>query len=200
MTVCNILLVGVGGQGVMTIGDLLVRAAFAAELPASFCPTKGMAQRGGFVKVEVRLGLAGAGPRIGKRNADVVVSMERSEALKGLPYASPDARFVLYDHAWEPTGVQLGQHAYPSIEEVAREIETATEHLTVIAPSDVPDFDGKQVAANIVVLGALVAQPRVAEILDAAHVRSVLEARWPKARDANLIAFERGLELAEDPS
>ena len=200
MSRCDILLVGVGGQGVMTLGDLLVRAAFAAEFPASFCPTKGMAQRGGFVKVEVRLGVAGAGPRIGKRNADVIVSMERSEALKGLPYASADAQFVLYDHVWEPTGVQLGQDTYPSIEDVTRAIETATEHLTVIAPSDVPSLDGKHVAANIVVLGTLVAQPRVAALLDVAHVRSVLETRWPKAKDANITAFEQGLELAEAPS
>ena len=75
MNTCDILLVGVGGQGVLTIGDLLVRAAFATDVPASFCPTKGMAQRGGFVKVEVRLGAEGVGPRIGEHCADIVLAM-----------------------------------------------------------------------------------------------------------------------------
>ena len=53
MKTCDLVLVGVGGQGVLTIGDLLLRAAFAADVPASFCPTKGMAQRRGLVKVDV---------------------------------------------------------------------------------------------------------------------------------------------------
>jgi len=200
MTRCDVVLVGVGGQGVLTIGDLLVRSAFAADVPASFCPTKGMAQRGGFVKVEVRLGTEGVGPRIGTRSADLVVAMERSEALKGLPYIKPDGTFVLYDHVWEPTGVQLGQDPYPSVDDVTDTIKAAVAELTVVNPSDVPSLDGKPVAANVLLLGTLLGQQPLSELLDVDGVKSVIGSRWPKAKDANLLALEHGLEIAGHPS
>lgn len=52
----DILIVGVGGQGVLTICELITEAATHAGIPANFYPTKGMAQRGGFVKAQVPAG------------------------------------------------------------------------------------------------------------------------------------------------
>ena len=52
----DVFLVGVGGQGVLTIGDILAEAALGQGTPVNLYPTKGMAQRGGFVKAQVRLG------------------------------------------------------------------------------------------------------------------------------------------------
>jgi len=109
---CDIVLIGVGGQGILAIGDLLVRAAFASGLPVSFCPTKGMAQRGGFVMGEVRIGLEHAGMRIPPAGADIVIAMERSEAVKGIGYVKQDGTFLLYDEALLPTGVVLGRDHY----------------------------------------------------------------------------------------
>ena len=57
----DIYMVGVGGQGVLTIGHLIMDAALHLQIPSSFYPTKGMAQRGGFVKAQLRLGQK-AGP------------------------------------------------------------------------------------------------------------------------------------------
>jgi len=196
MTPCDILLVGVGGQGVLTIGDLVLRTAFAADLPASFCPTKGMAQRGGFVKVELRLGADGAGPRIGKRGADIVVAMERSEALKGIPAVKPDGEFLLYDHVWEPTEVQLGVDAYPSLEEVSAAIEASGARLTVLRPSNRPVIDGTPVAANIYLLGALCTRRSLSALFDEADVECVIEARWPTMADRNRAAFRAGVSAA----
>jgi indolepyruvate ferredoxin oxidoreductase beta subunit len=196
MTTCDLLLVGVGGQGVLTIGDLLVRAAFAADVPASFCPTKGMAQRGGFVKVEIRLGAEGVGPRIGEGCADVVVAMERSEALRAIPFIKSDGNFLLYDHVWEPAGVQLGIDDYPSLEEVAGAIEEAGAHLTILQPANLPVINRKPAAANILLLGALLGVPRMAELLDTGTVESVISVRWPRSAEANLQAFRSGLKGA----
>ena len=94
---CDIVLVGVGGQGILTIGELLLHAALDAGIPASFAPTKGMAQRGGFVKAELRLGADGVGPRVRDGGADLVVALERSEALRGVRFVKSGGSFVLYD-------------------------------------------------------------------------------------------------------
>ena len=56
ITYYDIYLVGVGGQGVLTIGNLITEAAAHQSIPVSFYPTKGMAQRGGAVKAQLRLG------------------------------------------------------------------------------------------------------------------------------------------------
>jgi len=200
MTTCNLVLVGVGGQGVLTIGNLLVRASFAADLPASFCPSKGMAQRGGSVKVELRLGAAGVGPRIGERAADIAIAMERSEALKAIAYIKPDGDFLLYDHVWEPTGVQLAIDEYPSLADVSEAIESVGARLIVFRPSDLPVIDGKPAAANIILLGAILAVSRMAEVLDEGTVESVIAARWPNAAESNRKAFRFGLMSGNSPT
>lgn len=190
---CDIVLVGVGGQGVLAIGELLLHAAFDTGVPASLVPTKGMAQRGGFVKVELRLGREGVGPRIGERSADLVVGMERSEALQGIRYAKPDGTFVLFDHVWETTGVMLGSDAYPSLAQVTDAIRAATGRLIVLLPADLPTVDGRPVPSNVVVLGAMIGTPPLGELLDLSAVERVLQDRWPKAAGSNREAFRAGL-------
>jgi indolepyruvate ferredoxin oxidoreductase beta subunit len=197
---CDIVLVGVGGQGILTIGELLLRAALESGVAASFAPTKGMAQRGGFVKAELRLGRAGVGPRIGEAGADLVLATERSEALRGVRYVKPGGAFVLYDDVWAPTGVMLGTAEYPECAAVIAAIRNAGAEPIVLLPSRLPAVDGRPAAANLVVLGAACAVPAFARVLDAAHIERVVAARWPKAASANVKAFHLGLEVAREGS
>jgi len=190
---CDIVLVGVGGQGVLTIGELLLHAAFDAGVPASLIPTKGMAQRGGFVKVELRLGREGVGPRIGERSADLVVGTERSEALRGIRCAKPAGTFILFDHVWAPTGVMLGSDAYPTLAQVAEVIRAATGRLVVLRPADLPTVDGRTVRPNVYVLGAMIGTAPLGELLDPSAVERVLKDRWPMAARSNREAFRSGL-------
>ena len=198
MKTCDILLIGVGGQGVVTLGDLITRAALAADVPMSYVPSKGMAQRGGFVKVEIRLGHESTGPRIPEAGADIVVSMERSEALKGVQFIRPDGRFILYDHVWEPTGVMLGEDDYPTQESVLAALSQCARDVLVLNPDNRPTFDGKQVAANVYTLGAMFGTPSLRETIDPRIIESVLLQRWPKAAEANGCAFRAGLDAARN--
>jgi len=104
----DIYLVGVGGQGVLTIGDIIAETALRNMIPVSFYPTKGMAQRGGFVKAQVRLGRQTVGPNIPEKGADLVIAMEVSEALKAVRFVKPGGDFLLFGHVWAPTAVMLG--------------------------------------------------------------------------------------------
>ena len=194
---CDIVLVGVGGQGVLTIGELLLHAAFDAGAPALLIPTKGMAQRGGTVKVELRLGREGVGPRIGERSADLVVGTERSEALRGIRYAKPDGTFVLFDHVWEPTGVMLGSDAYPTLAQVSEAIRTAAGRLIVLRADDLPTVGGRPVPANVYVLGAIVGASSLRESLGAEAVERALSDRWPKAARSNREAFRSGFAASQ---
>ena len=196
MNTCDIVLIGVGGQGVVTLGDLITRAALAAEVPVAYVPTKGMAQRGGFVKVEIRLGHTQAGPRVPESGADIVVAMERSESLKGVQFVRPDGCFILYDHVWKPTGVMLGEDEYPSQEAVLDALTNACSNVLVLNPEDRPTFDGRPVAANIFTLGAMLNVPILRELVDPGVMQEALLQRWPKSADANGCAFRAGLDAA----
>lgn len=192
---CDIVLVGVGGQGILTIGEILLSAALAAGVPASFAPTKGMAQRGGFVKAELRLGRAMAGPRVAAGQADLVLATERSEALRGIPYVRRGGDVVLYDDVWAPTGVMLGEAAYPGRDAVLAAIEASGARPILLLPSAIPTVGGKPAAANVVVLGAACATPTLSALLDAAAVEKAVAARWAKAAAANVEAFRIGQGL-----
>ncbi len=199
MTTCDILLVGVGGQGVVTLGDLLARAALAARVPLSFVPTKGMAQRGGFVKAEVRLGHRTAGPRIPTGGADLILSMERSETLKGLPFLRRDGRTILYDHVWEPTGVQLGDDTYPSRDDVLASAADRCGEIVLLDPAARPDFGGSPVVANLYALGALAGSERLRNLIDSRVLEQTVVDRWPKVAEANLAAFQAGFIRGNKP-
>ncbi len=200
MRTCDIVLIGVGGQGVVTLGDLIARAALAADVPVSYVPTKGMAQRGGVVIVEIRLGHDKAGPRVSEAGADIVVAMERSEALKGLQYVHPDGRFILYDHVWEPTGVMLGEDDYPALDDVKKTLAVTGADVAVFNPQDRPTQHGKPVAANVFVLGTMFDRTCLRELIDPDVMVNVLMKRWPKKADENLVAFRAGLEAGNGNS
>jgi indolepyruvate ferredoxin oxidoreductase, beta subunit len=194
MTPCDLLIVGVGGQGVVTLGDLLAQAALAAGVPVSVIPSKGMAQRGGFVKTEVRLGHPGTGGRIAPRTAHIVASMERAELLKVLPFVRPSGEIVLYDHVWEPTSVLLGDSTYPPLETVQRTLGEARAKWVVLEPASLPTMDDRPLPGNVVLLGALFSSPSLSAALRAVEMEAALVKRWPKAAEANLRAFRTGMK------
>jgi indolepyruvate ferredoxin oxidoreductase beta subunit len=194
----DVFLVGVGGQGIVTVGDLIAEAALEAGLAVNVYPTKGMAQRGGSVTVQVRLGRVVVGAEIPEERADLVVAMERSEALKGVRYVRPGGDFLLYGHVWEPTKVMLGKADYPTLEQVQECVRDAGGELQYLDPEDVPVFDGALLPSNVYVLGAVVGHTGLGRILDADLVAKVVKGRWERYAVVNEAAFRAGLEADID--
>lgn len=191
--VYDIYIVGLGGQGVLTIGEIIADAAFNKGIPVNFYPTKGMSQRGGFVKAQLRLGRTEIGPSIPPKGADLVISMERSESLKAIRYVKPGADFLLYGLVWAPTAVMLGKAPYPTLEEVWEEIEKACGKVVYLDPKKLPKLNGKQAWENFYVLGAAIAQTGLKSIFQAEDVITAVNGRWPKGAEENLFAFQSGL-------
>jgi indolepyruvate ferredoxin oxidoreductase beta subunit len=192
----DIYLVGVGGQGVLTIGEIIMSAAFRKGQPVNFYPTKGMAQRGGFVKAQLRIGRESAGASIPEKGADLVISTEVSETLKAVRYIKPGGDVVLFAYVWAPTAVMVGKAPYPAVETVAEQVAEAGASLTVIAPETLPSFEGAPVPDNIYTLGVAVANTRLGEVLDPADVEAFVRTRWKKGIERNLFALSAGLARA----
>ena len=134
----DIYLVGVGGQGILTIGELISEAARRLSVPVNFFPSKGMAQRGGFVKAQLRLGRETVGPIIPEKGADMVIAMELSEALKAVRFIKAGGDFVLFGEKWEPTAVMLGKAAYPEAQDVKEQVVIAGARLVFLNPDNLP--------------------------------------------------------------
>ncbi len=190
----DIYLVGVGGQGVLTIAELITEAANLLDVPVNYYPTEGMAQRGGFVKAQVRLGRSYVGPNIPEKGADLAISMEVSESLKAARFIKPGGDFVLWEHVWLPTAAMLGKAPYPALETVREQILNAGARLHSLDPHLLPLYQGEPVADNLYVLGAALGCSPLGKVLTVDAVRQAVRERWPRAADRNLFALQAGMD------
>ncbi len=189
----DVYFVGVGGQGVLTIGELLSEAAAQSGMPVSFYPTKGMAQRGGSVKAQLRLGRRDGGPNIPEKGADLIVAMELSEALKAVRFVRPAGDFLLFDYVWAPTAVMLGKAGYPTLEQVAEQVRMAGARLRHVHAKSLPQHNGTPVPANVFVLGSALGHTGIGAVLSEADVAHAIKQRWPKGTGRNLFALQAGM-------
>ncbi|MGE4484786.1 MAG: 2-oxoacid:acceptor oxidoreductase family protein [Oscillospiraceae bacterium] len=190
----DIYIVGVGGQGVLTISDIITKAAYDRDMPVNYYPTKGMAQRGGFVKVQLRLGRRHCGPDIPLHGADLLVSMELSETLKGIVYLKEGGECFLYANKWLPTAVMLGKAPYPELESVCGQVKGAGGEAKCLSPDAKPLYDGAPVRDNLFVLGGMMKNTALSKIFTVKEIEDCIIAKWPKAADGNLFTFRAGLE------
>ena len=190
----DVLLVGVGGQGVLTMAQIMAETACQKGIPVNFYPTKGMAQRGGFVKAQVRLGREVVGPNIPEKGADLAIAMEVSEALKAVRFVKPGGDFVLFSHIWAPTAVMLGQADYPALDQVLEQVREAGGRMHYFEAESLPVYESSPVPANVFVLGLALGHTKLGTVLEPSDVAEVVRTRWKRGADRNLFAFRAGLE------
>ena len=112
MNTFNIYLTGVGGQGIGLLSEVLLRAGDHAGLKVKGVDTHGLAQRGGIVVSRIRFGPNLYSPLIPQGEADLVVALERHEALRGLNAALKDGgTLIYYNTVWQPLEVRMKKAA-----------------------------------------------------------------------------------------
>jgi indolepyruvate ferredoxin oxidoreductase, beta subunit len=128
MDAFNIYLAGVGGQGIGMLSEIIVRAADHAGLMVRSVDTHGLAQRGGVVVSQVRIGPKVFTPLIAAHSAHLVAALERHEALRALNQAAAaGATLVYYDTVWQPLPVRLKE----APETTAAQVEAACREKSV---------------------------------------------------------------------
>lgn len=193
----DIFLAGVGGQGILTIGEVLAEVAYYKDFPANFYPSKGMAQRGGFVNAQLRLGRENIGPNIPQRGADMVIAMEQSESLKAIPFIKPGGDFVLYGDIWSPTAVSLGKAPYPTLDQITEQIELAGARLVYVNPKHLPLYDGELVHANLYLLGVIMGQTTLGGLISSVDVEHIIQTRFRRNTESNIFAYHSGLGILQ---
>ncbi|GAB6159068.1 indolepyruvate oxidoreductase subunit beta [Desulfotomaculum varum] len=186
----NILLVGVGGQGTILATRVLAKAAQDAGYDIKVSEIKGMAQRGGSVVTQVRLGEKVYSPVIGQGSADVILAFEKMEALRWLPYLKADGHIIINDQAIPPVPVLTGAAAYP--DDCLARIQQAVPQAIAVDALDIAIQCGNARAANVVLMGLLARRLPIDKVVWLQALRERVPAKFI---EINLQAFERGYSL-----
>ena len=187
----NIVLTGVGGQGVITATNILGKAAVNAKTNVYVSEIHGMAQRGGSVVCTVRMGDV-SGPLLATGTADVILSTEPVEALRNITYTNKKTKVITGINPVIPFTVAVGGEKYPELEEVFKEINSRAE-LYKIDALKIAKESGASITKNIVMLGALAATgilPFESDIL----LKTILDNVPAKYKDINKKAFNGGIK------
>ena len=190
----NIFMIGVGGQGIGVLSEVMIQACLAAGHRVKGVDTHGLAQRGGIVRSHLRLGDRALTPRIGPGEADLALGLERLEALRaGVEMLREGGTVVYYDAEYQPIHVRMGKAQYPSADDVAAAVAARGGHLERVYLEDLADPRMQ----NTAVLGRLASLDLI-EGVSRAHIEQALrDVLKPSALEANLAVFERAALAAE---
>ncbi|MBD5174661.1 MAG: indolepyruvate oxidoreductase subunit beta [Bacteroidales bacterium] len=186
----DIVLAGVGGQGILSIATILGTAALDENLHIKQAEVHGMSQRGGDVQSNLRISEAPiASDLIPLGGADLIVSLEPMEALRYLPYLKPDGWIITN------TTPFVNIDSYPESEALEAEL---AKHDRVIAfdMDSIAKELGSPKSSNMVLLGA--ASPFILIAADKVEdgIRKVFAAKGEKIIDSNIKAFRAGRDYS----
>ena len=188
----NILVVGIGGQGVMTATEILAEAAISLGHDVKKTEVAGMAQRGGVVSSHLRFGEKVLSPQISPGEADLIVGFEAAETLRWVHYLRPGAgSLVLMNTArLVPPVVSGGLYDYPA--DPVAEIRALGIEVYAFDAMAIALELGEVRLGNTVMLGAIADHlPFPADVLLDSILRR-FKLRKPEMVDVNARAFAAG--------
>ena len=187
----NIILVGVGGQGILLAARIIASAAGHAGYDVTTNEIHGMAQRGGSVTAQIRYGEVVHSPLILEGTADVLGALEQVEALRYAAWLKPGALAAVSAESIIPVTVSSGRASYPGdVETRLRECFSNLKYLDC-AGIAAQKF-GNPRAANTILLGALA---NGLDLPEPAWRAAIDECVKPQFRELNRQAFEYGRTL-----
>ena len=190
MKTINVSLVGVGGQGILLTANMLAKAASLAGLDVKKSEIHGMAQRGGSVVSQVRIGSQVHSPIIPEGATDVLVAFDKLEALRWAHVLAPDGKAVINNVYLTPVTVSSGQQQ--DVQDLDGELAKALKDAKYVDAAALSREAGNERTMNMVIAGALSALfPLKEEFWTAAMDQTFV---GPKAKllDLNKKAFALG--------
>ena len=187
MSVKNILIVGVGGQGTLLASKLLGKFFTNEGYDVKVSEVHGMSQRGGSVVTYVRYGDKVYSSVIEKGEADIILSFEQLESARWLAYLKEGGVLITNTQKIDPMPVIMGKAEYP--ENIIEKIRDKGVNLVAVDALSLAEEAGTAKAANVVLLGSAVKYLGFEKEMWTDIIKSTVP---PKFVDVNLKAFELG--------
>lgn len=186
----DIILAGVGGQGILSIATVIGEAALQEGLYLKQAEVHGMSQRGGDVQSNLRLSSEPImSDLIAKGGADLIISLEPMEALRYTEYLRPDGWIV---SSCVPF---LNIPNYPDLEEVLTRIKAHNNHVLLDVEALAKEAGAPAQAANMVLLGAAIPMLGIDHHKMIDGVRRVFARKGEAVVDTNIRAVEAGYQI-----
>ena len=186
----NIIITGVGGQGILLASRVLSVAALKSGHQVKISETHGMAQRGGSVVTHLRYGSNICSPLISVGQADYVIGFEKLEAIRCIPYLNKDGLLIVNDQEIPPLPVLLGRIGYPDLNDSS--IHEQVCRVQLVQALEKAQKMGNSRVVNMILLGCL---SQHLDIAKESWQLAIDECIRPKHRELNEQAFIAGMEM-----
>ena len=191
----NIYISGVGGQGIIKTSTVIGEAAMKSRMPVVMSEVHGMAQRGGGVSTELKIGDSYS-PIIEKGAADILISFEPVEALRAIPKISNNTYVIVNKSPIYPFNLRESEIPYPAIENILEELKNKSREVFALDANKIANESGHLLSMNMVMLGSATAIngfPLKKELI----IDSMKDNLPEKSLDINLKAFENGYSFVK---
>ena len=189
----NITLVGVGGQGTLLASEILCQVALLSGKDVKKSEVHGMAQRGGSVVSQVRVGDKVHSPLIALGETDFLISFEKLEALRHAHFLAPDGVAMVNDQEIRPVTVSSGQAEWPA--DIDGMLKSAFPKLELMPALAMARELGNVRAVNLVMIGALANHLDIDDSVWQEAIKALVK---PKFVELNLKAFEAGKKAGRE--
>lgn len=186
----NMLLVGVGGQGTILASRIITDVALRQGYDVKMTEIHGMAQRGGSVVTQVRMGEKIHSPLIEPGQADYIVAFEQLEALRWLHFLNDKGTIIVNTQRINPMTVITGAAEYPN--DALEQIEAQAPKMVPLNALEVAEQLGNMRVVNVVLLGAMAKQMDIPQADWLAALEATVPARF---LELNLKAFQAGYDF-----
>jgi len=195
MAKTDILMTGVGGQGVILASDALAEIAVKSGWDVKKSDSLGMSQRGGSVVSHLRLGKEVFSPLIEKGNADFLLAFELLEGARWAEHLRPGGVAIVNIHTMPPPSVLSTDTTYPSTSEVEDILRQFTDQVFLLPGTQMVRELGNPQVLNVLLIGFLSA---FLEIDEQSYIDDLSQRVPAKFLDLNLEAFARGRQEASN--
>ncbi len=185
----NILVAGVGGQGVILASDIMSEVFMEAGYDVKKSEVHGMAMRGGIVTSHFRFGKKVYSPLIKEGEADILFAFEQLEGLRWVNHLRLNGKIVMNDHKINPPAVNLGEMEYPKA--IPEMIRSKIKNFYLVKGTEIALQLGDVRAANVVLLGAIA---KFFELNEDLWLKTILNYLPAKVHELNKKAFSAGRE------
>ena len=194
----NIIVVGLGGQGVVKLSQLISKIALTEGYEARMTSQQGMAQREGAVISHVRYGDVNT-PLVPQKSANYLISMEAGETLRYKKFLNKNSKILINSEKIESIDTARGKGEYPEIEKIHEEIKKQNRNIKLLPAKKIAEKLNLPVAANMYMLGSFIGSQNK---LTKETAEKVIEKEFSDigedALNKNIKLFEKGYNFERE--